>query len=147
MSRSSRPRMEAHPDIGPMVWHFYPSYRDHMNATGQAYPDYDPRSMGFQIIGMVRQGEHYAAGLMQLAEGAMPKNQVTINVMSPFKDAKTPSNYALFAHPPLSDQIQNNMQLRSDVAVRVSWDSLPNIKIVDIRSTVRKVPSDLKDDS
>jgi len=118
-----------------------------MDATTQTYADYDPRSANFVLIGMVRPGEQYTMDLMQLAEGVMPKNtQMTIKVMSPIKDEKRPSNYAFFASPPVLGNIQGNMQATSDVSVQVSWDTLPHIKIVDIRSTVRKVPLDLKDD-
>lgn len=140
-------RMETNPGIPAMIWHFYPSFHDHLEATSQTYPPYDPRGAGFVLIGMVRPNEHYKMDLMQLAEGVMPKTtQMTIKVMSPFKDAKTESNFALFARPPVLAGIQGNLRATSDASVQVSWDNLKNIKILDIANKARKVPPALEDD-
>jgi hypothetical protein len=140
-------RMETSPSIPAMIWHFYPSFHDHLEANNQTFLPYDPRGAGFVLVGMVRPGEQYNMDLMQLAEGVMPKaTQMTLNVMSPFKDAKTESKFALFARPPELGGIQVGLRAMADASVHVSWNNLKNIKILDITSTVRKVPPELQDD-
>lgn len=140
----------ACPHLPAMIWHFYPSFHDYMIQQKQTFPQYDPRSAGYTLIGMVRIGHDQKMALMQLAEGRWPVGKTfQIAVLSPFEQTNEGiSNFAAFARGPLLNQFILGLSFKSNVMedahISISWNSLREFRVLDIEGKVRPVPDDLK---
>lgn len=143
-----RPRMEANPSLPEMVWHFYPSFHDHITAVHRVYPPSDPRFGGYTLMGMIRLQGKSKLDLMQLAEGIMPTaGTINLAVMSPFDRSNSLSKFALFVRDPLMAQLQANLDTKRDKVVMVSSANIRDIRVLDVEGRVRPVAAELQNDS